>query len=135
MRQVFQRAVSIFLTLVFILSAFITGTYSYQSLQTVTNETAATIIQVRLQKLEKLPDGTETDVPVSGAAFYLFSADGEQIGGSLTTDDAGEIIQRLPAGSYYFENLPRRRRSPSIRKTVNSLQNIRLSYRKTVRSL
>ena len=102
-RQVFQRVVSIFLTLVFILSALVTGTYSWQSLQTVTNETAATIIQVRLQKLEKLPDGTETDVPVSGAAFYLFSADGEQIGGSLTTDDAGEIIQRLPAGSYYFE--------------------------------
>lgn len=74
MRQVFQRVVSIFLTLVFILSALVTGTYSWQSLQTVTNETAATIIQVRLQKLEKLPDGTETDVPVSGAAFYLFSA-------------------------------------------------------------
>lgn len=107
-RQVFQRAVSVFLTLVFILSALVTGTYSWQSLQTTTNETAATIIQVRLQevrlqKLEKLPDGTETDVPVSGAAFYLFSADGKQIGGSLTTDDAGEIIQQLPAGSYYFE--------------------------------
>lgn len=105
MRQVFQRAVSIFLTLVFILSAFVTGTYSYQSLQSVINETAFTIKQVELQKLEKLPDGTETDHPVPGAAFYLFSADGSQLGGSLTTDDLGMISLQLPAGSYYFEEV------------------------------
>lgn len=103
MGQGFHRVISLFLTFVFILSALVTGTYSWQSLQTVTNETAATIVQVRLQKLEKLPDGTETDNPVPGAAFYLFSADGEQIGGSLTTDDAGTISLLLPAGSYYFE--------------------------------
>lgn len=103
MGQGFHRMISLFLTFVFILSALVTGTYSWQSLQTVTNETAATIVQVRLQKLEKLPDGTETENPLPGAAFYLFSADGEQIGGSLTTDDMGTISLSLPAGTYYFE--------------------------------
>lgn len=105
MGQVFQRVISVFLTLVFILSALVTGTYSWQSLQTVINETAATITQVRLQKLEKLPDGTETDNPVPGAAFYLFSADGSQLGDLLTTDDSGVISLQLPAGSYYFEEV------------------------------
>ena len=103
MRQRFHRVISLFLTFVFILSALITGTYSWQSLQTVTNATAATITRVRLQKLEKLPDGTETNNPVPGAAFYLFSANGEQIGESLITDDIGAIELSLPAGSYYFE--------------------------------
>ncbi len=103
MGQGFHRMISLFLTFVFILSALVTGTYGWQSLQTITNETAATIAQVRLQKKEKLPDGTETDIPVPGAAFYLFTAEGEQLGGRYVTDDMGTISLSLPAGSYYFE--------------------------------
>ena len=99
----FRRIISVFLTFVFILSAFISGTYGWQNLQTATNETASTVTQVRLKKLEKLLDGTETNIPVPGAAFYLFSADGRQIGTSMTTDDAGTITIQLPAGEYYFE--------------------------------
>ncbi len=103
MGRVFHRIISAFLTAVFVLSAVVTGTYSWYSLQSVVNETAATIAQVQLLKLEKLPDGTETDIPVPGAAFYLFTADGEQIDGRLVTDEAGAISLRLPAGAYYFE--------------------------------
>lgn len=73
MGRVFHRIISAFLTAVFVLSAVVTGTYSWYSIQSVTNETAATIAQVQLLKLQKLPDGTETDTPVPGAAFYLFA--------------------------------------------------------------
>ncbi len=103
MGRIFRRIISGFLTAVFVISAVVTGTYSWQSLQTVTNETAATIAQVQLLKLQKLPDGTETDIPVSGAAFYLFTAQGQQIGSRMVTDEAGTISLRLPAGEYYFE--------------------------------
>lgn len=105
MGQVFHRIISGFLTAVFVFSAVITGTYSWYSLQTTVNEASQTIAAVRLQKREKLPDGTVTDNPVPGAAFCLFTADSKQIGGIYTTDEAGEISVRLPAGSYYFEEL------------------------------
>lgn len=105
MGQVFHRIISGFLTAVFIFSAVVTGTYSWYSLQTTVNEASQAIAAVRLQKREKLPDGTVTDHPVPGAAFYLFTAEGEQIGGRYVTDEAGEISLRLPAGSYYFEEI------------------------------
>lgn len=105
MRQVFHRVISVFLTAVFVISAVITNTYTWCSFQAVTNETAATIAQVQLQKLEKLPDGTKTNFPVPGAIFYLYTVEGEQIGGQLITDDAGTISLRLPAGEYYFEEV------------------------------
>lgn len=103
MGQVFHRIISCFLTAVFIFSAFITGTYSWSSFQTTVNEASQTIAAVRLQKREKLPDGTVTKIPVEGAVFYLFTADGEQIGGKYVTDEAGEISLKLPAGNYFFE--------------------------------
>ena len=105
MGWMFRRIVSGFLTAVFVLSAVVTGTYSWYSLQSTVNEASQTIAAVRLQKREKLPDGTVTDHPVPGAAFYLFTADGEQIGGRYVTDEAGEISLRLPTGSYYFEEI------------------------------
>ncbi len=103
MGQAFHRIIGAFLTAVFLLSAVVTGTYSWYSLQAATNEAAVTIAEVRLLKREKLPDGTGTETPVPGAAFYLFTTAGEQIGDRLVTDEAGEISLRLPAGSYYFE--------------------------------
>ena len=105
MGQVFHRIISGFLTAVFVFSAVVTGTYSWYSLQTTVNEASQTIAAVRLQKREKLPDGTVTDRAVPGAAFCLFTAEGEQIGGRYVTDEAGEISVRLPTGSYYFEEI------------------------------
>lgn len=105
MGQVFHRIIGGFLTAVFILSTMVTGTYSWYSLQTAVNEAAGTVAAVRLQKREKLPDGTATDVAVPGAAFALFTVEGEQIGGRYVTDEAGDIALRLPAGSYYFEEI------------------------------
>lgn len=105
MGQLFHRIISGFLTAVFVFSAVVTGTYSWYSFQTTVNEASQTISAVRLQKREKLPDGTVTNHPVPGAAFYLFTAEGEQIGGRYVTNEAGEISLRLPAGSYYFEEI------------------------------
>ena len=109
MRTAIARAVSILLAAAFILSSILTGTLSWQSLsQNADNELREhqeTLVDVRLVKLEKLPDGTKTATPVPGAAFTLFTEDGMQIGGRYVTDANGEIAGQLPAGSYYFEEL------------------------------
>ncbi len=52
---------------------------------------------------EKEPDGTPTETPIPGTEFFLFTADGEQVGGSYTTDDLGSINVSLKPGDYYFE--------------------------------
>ena len=80
MRTAIARAVSILLAAAFILSSILTGTLSWQSLsQNADNELREhqeTLVDVRLVKLEKLPDGTKTATPVPGAAFTLFTEDG-----------------------------------------------------------
>lgn len=58
---------------------------------------------VELHKLEKLPDGTLTNTPVPGAAFYLFTTDGRQIGGRYVSNAQGKIPVHLSKGDYYFE--------------------------------
>ena len=105
MRAGIYRSVSMLLTAVFLLSSLITGTLGWQSLgQTAKNEAQSEILrQVELLKLEKLPDGTETEIPVPGAAFYLFAEDGAQIGGRYVTDENGTIPVSLKPGEYYFE--------------------------------
>ena len=105
MRAGIYRSVSMLLTAVFLLSSLITGTLGWQSLgQTAKNEAQSEILrQVELLKLEKLPDGTETEIPVPGAAFYLFAEDGAQIGGRYVTDENGTISVSLKPGEYYFE--------------------------------
>ena len=102
-----RKILSIFLTAVFALSAVLTGTFAWQSIsQTAKNELGGSVerpVETELLKLQKLPDGTETDRPVPGASFYLFTAEGEQIGGLYHTDENGKIPVRLPPGDYYFE--------------------------------
>ena len=101
-----------------LLSSVVGVTYAWQSgSQTVKNEFSGETekrFDVELEKLEKSPDGTETETPLSGAAFYLFQIfeDGEeaaerQIGVRYLTDEDGKITLSLPKGSYCFlENAP-----------------------------
>ena len=107
MRAGIYRSVSMLLTAVFLLSSLITGTLGWQSLgQSAKNETQSEIpayADVELLKLEKLPDGTETEIPVPGAAFFLFTADGRQVGGRYVTDSDGKVSVSLKPGEYYFE--------------------------------
>lgn len=102
-----RKFLSILLTAVFALSAVMTGTLGWQSIsQEAKNELGSSVerlVETELLKLEKLPNGTETDRPVPGASFYLFTAEGEQIGGLYHTDENGKIPVRLPPGDYYFE--------------------------------
>ena len=83
MRSAAYRVVSLVLAAVFVLSGLVSGTLGWQSLsQQARNETQSKIVQdVELLKLQKLPDGTENQIPVPDAVFYLFTADGVQIGG------------------------------------------------------
>lgn len=104
MRSAAYRVVSLVLAAVFVLSGLVSGTLGWQSLsQQARNETQSKIVQdVELLKLQKLPDGTENQIPVPGAVFYLFTADGVQIGGRYVTNSEGKIPVRLEPGSYYF---------------------------------
>ena len=54
---------------------------------------------------ERDTEGNETITPVPGAAFSIFTSDGEPLGGRYITDEKGKIAVQLPAGSYYFEEL------------------------------
>ncbi len=105
MRTAAVRAVSILLAVMFVLSSLVTGTLGWQSLnQQAKNETQGDAIrQVELHKLEKLPDGTETEIPVPGATFYLFTENGTQLDGRYVIDGEGRIRLSLEPGSYYFE--------------------------------
>lgn len=105
MRSAAYRVVSLALAAVFVLSGLVSGTLGWQSLsQQARNDTQSKIVQdVELLKLQKLPDGTETQIPVPGAVFYLFTKDGVQIGGRYVTGEEGKIPVRLEPGDYYFE--------------------------------
>ena len=105
MRSAAYRIISLVLAAVFVLSGLVSGTLGWQSLsQQARNDTQSKIIQdVELLKLQKLPDGTETQIPVPGAVFYLFTKDGAQIGGRYVTGEEGKIPVRLEPGDYYFE--------------------------------
>ena len=105
MRSAAYRVVSLVLAAVFVLSGLVSGTLGWQSLsQQARNDTQSKLVQdVELLKLQKLPDGTETQIPVPGAVFYLFTKDGVQIGGRHVTGEEGKIPVRLEPGDYYFE--------------------------------
>lgn len=103
------RVFSIILALFLTVSAVLGGTFAWQNFgQGARNETAGEhLVDVELLKLKKLPDGTQTKMPVSHASFYLFTEEGNQIGSQYTTDKDGKISLQLPKGKYYFvENSP-----------------------------
>lgn len=106
MKEAVNRLMSLFMAAVFVASAMMTGTFSWQSVsQQAQNEKTgqARTYAVELLKLEKLTDGTLTQTPVPGATFYLYTADGKQIGGRYVSDADGKIAVQLPKGDYYFE--------------------------------
>lgn len=108
MKPAIHRLVSVFLTFVCIISTLMTCTFSWQSInQQAQNDKIgkAAAYPVELLKLEKLPDGTLTENPVQGAAFYLYTIDGVQIGGRFESDADGKIAVQIPAGDYYFEEI------------------------------
>ncbi len=102
-----KRLIAILITLILVIPLLITGTFAWQSIsQQALNETGGRediTFDVELLKLEKSPSGDLTEIVVSGATFYLFTADGQQIGGRYETDNEGRISVSLPAGEYYFE--------------------------------
>jgi pilin isopeptide linkage protein len=101
-----RKGISTLLALVFVLSAFMTGTLAWSAVsQSALNEThgTQTDFPVRLEKYEKTANGTVTIIPVQGAEFYLFTADGTQIGGRYMTDSEGKISVTIGKGDYYFE--------------------------------
>ena len=104
-----KKAISIFCALVITLSTLIAGTFCWQSLnQQALNEVySATLPEfpVELHKLEKLSDGTLTEKPLSGAEFYLYTKDHQQMGKLFVTDQEGKIKVNLPKGEYYFEEV------------------------------
>lgn len=107
MRTAGYRIASVLLTIVLVLSGLVSGTLGWQSLsQQAQNESEDNLphyANVELFKLEKLPDDTLTQIPVPGAAFYLYKEDGAQLGGRYVTDSEGKIPVQLESGNYYFE--------------------------------
>lgn len=99
------RFAALLFAVVFVLSAVMTGTYCWQSEQEATNSNygrADIVVPVELVKLEKTADGTETTVPIPNTEFYLYKANGTQIGGRYRTDENGKIRVQLPVGEFYF---------------------------------
>lgn len=87
-------------------SLCLSGTLAWKSLsQTARNDVRLerSRTPVELTKYERDIDGQPTETPIPGAEFFLFTADGTQIGGALTTDALGKIVRELAPGSYYFE--------------------------------
>lgn len=105
MRTVAVRFITLFFVAVFALSCLITGTLCWQSVShQAKNETQSKPVrQVELLKLEKQPDGTETEQPIPNTTFYLFKENDTQVGDRYVTDENGKISVKLAPGDYYFE--------------------------------
>jgi len=89
-----------------VFSAIMTGTLTWNAALSHRNEfvgTAPVDGSALLQKYERDLDGNATTNPIEGAEFYLFTSEGEQIGGRFLTDENGIIEVRLEVGEYYFE--------------------------------
>lgn len=88
------------------IALIISPTFAWQSgNQEALNQTKGDgkVIDVELWKLEKTLDGQLTDTPISDVVFYLYKADGTQIGEQYQTDKDGKIYVQLAKGDYYFE--------------------------------
>ncbi len=115
------RIVAMLCAFTFLFSAFMTGTYAWQSEQEALNNMYGSkdvMVPVELVKLEKTADGTETETPIADTVFYLYRQSGTQIGGRYVTDENGKISVQLVAGKYYFEEV-----SPSIGYTYDTDSN------------
>ena len=129
MLDILRRSISAFLVLLLILSSVMTGTLCWQTQQLTTNIVTGKADEpggpgggpspssktVELIKLEKKADGTLTETPISGTAFFLFSENGTQVGARYITDENGKITVKLQNGKYYFEET-----APSVGYTYDT---------------
>lgn len=106
MLNTLRKLTALFCALTFVVCAFLSSTYAWESEQQVINDLSGKktrLVTTELLKLEKQEDTSAVDIPVSGTVFYLFSETGTQIGGRYLTDKDGKISVELGAGKYYFE--------------------------------
>lgn len=115
------RVAALVCSLLFLVSAIMTGTYAWQSEQDALNNVygnKTVVVPVELVKLEKQTDENAPEIAVPGTVFYLFRENGTQVGGRYVTDENGRINVQLVAGKYYFEEA-----TPSIGYTYDTDQN------------
>ena len=112
-----RKILSFICAFIFFASAIVGTTYAWDNEQQVLNDLSGEktkFIDVELLKLEKQPDGTKTEIPISNTEFYLFKEDNTQIGGRYLTNENGKINLSLSEGNYYFEEI-----NPSIGYTYD----------------
>ena len=103
-----RKIVALLCAITFVISAILSGTYAWENEQQVLNDLSGKktkLISVELLKIEKQTDLTDTEIPISDTAFYLFNENGTQVGGQYLTDENGKISLSLSAGEYYFEEI------------------------------
>ncbi len=86
-----------------LLLAGISQTYAWNSEQQATaniygEKPKLVLVELELRSYEK-----QRNSAVGSTAFYLYKANGTQVGGRYITDKNGKISLYLPFGSYYFE--------------------------------
>lgn len=110
---VIYKAVSLFLALIFMLSAIMSATFAWSDFsQHKTNAVSGKYIPqnyaVVLNKYEKDVNGNQTENPVKNARFNLYKTGGPdtEIASGLFTDSNGQIFaDGLTPGDYYFEEV------------------------------
>ncbi|MCL2508708.1 MAG: DUF5979 domain-containing protein [Oscillospiraceae bacterium] len=101
------RAACLALAVLLATSAFMTGTFALSTVLGVVDAYYGnSLYLVTLKNLYKTPDGSPTEIPVTGSAFYLFRTDLDetvQIGELFRPDENGEIsVPDMRYGDYYF---------------------------------
>lgn len=117
MKKFALKYTTLLFSVLFAISAFISVTYAWKNEQQVTNNlygTKTKFNSVELIKLEKSEKADSDEIAIPETAFYLFKANGAQIGGRYVTDKNGKINVSLPAGNYYFEEV-----SPAVGYTYD----------------
>lgn len=107
-KSVLYRIICVLLTVVLLISTFMSGTFTWYQFLGKTNQFIGIgNYSVELIKLAKDVDGQPTEETVENAEFYLYKDNGDdavtQIGGRFTTDEDGKItVGSLESGNYYF---------------------------------
>lgn len=121
MKRIVLKGISLVFAVLFAISALISVTYAWENEQQATNNlygSKTKFNSVELVKLEKSDSPESDEIAIPETAFYLFKANGVQIGGRYVTDRNGKINVSLPAGNYYFEEA-----SPAVGYTYDTDKN------------
>lgn len=120
MKRFALKCTTLLFSVLFAISAFVSVTYAWENEQQATNNlygSKTKFNSVELVKLEKSEDDS-AEIAIPDTAFYLFKANGAQVGGRYVTDKNGKIHVSLPAGNYYFEEA-----SPAVGYTYDKDKN------------